>query len=228
MCGVFAGPSLRAREGNVTVKSNSLNASIASNSASGLKSSWPHPGCCNGCNSAFCSPQSGTCYNIKGKYYYLQCGAGPSPAASCCNGCNTAFCSPQSGSCYNHKGKYYYLQCEADADCCRNCGGLCDPTSGQCTFEREYNDQLDCRVYIPRGYKYCPLPVDDGKIDSSPRVSSAKDCEDACRNTRGCLQFQFYNPTTADCDGIPACQLLSKDCYYQYRASSCWEAYSRD
>ena len=113
-------------------------------------------------------------------------------------------------------------------DCCRNCGGLCDPTSGQCTFEREYNDQLDCRVYLPRGYKYCPLPVDDGKIDSSPRVSSAKDCEDACRNTRGCLQFQFYNSTRADCDDIPAYQLLSKDCYYQYIASSCWEAYSRD
>ena len=157
LCGlVSAAPELPQPEKSGADAAGSLNASIASNSASGLKSSWPHPGCCNGCNSAFCSPQSGTCYNIKGKYYYLQCGAGPSPAASCCNGCNTAFCSPQSGSCYNHKGKYYYLQCEAEpepsaAPCCRYCATeFCHFVTGNCYETRDTIDESSAARYLER------------------------------------------------------------------------------
>ena len=86
-----------------------------------LRSSWQHAGCCNGCNTAFCSPQSGSCYDYKGKYYYLECGSGSSPQGSlpaaqphadCCDSCSgSSYCSPASGTCYASKGRDYYLEC---------------------------------------------------------------------------------------------------------------------
>eukprot|EP00434_Breviolum_minutum_P034074 symbB.v1.2.030153.t2/scaffold3362.1/size63757/6 len=41
--------------------------------ASGVNMSWAHFGCCSGCSTRYCSPNSGTCYSYKGKYYYLDC-----------------------------------------------------------------------------------------------------------------------------------------------------------
>ena len=42
--------------------------------ASGVNMSWAHFGCCSGCSTRYYSPNSGTCYSYKGKYYYLDCG----------------------------------------------------------------------------------------------------------------------------------------------------------
>ena len=77
-------------------------------------SSWPHASCCSGCGTAFCSPNSGTCYDYKDKYYYLECRSQDNTNANsnCCRFCGgSAFCSPGSGNCYSFKGKDYYLEC---------------------------------------------------------------------------------------------------------------------
>eukprot|EP00438_Fugacium_kawagutii_P014481 Skav223528 [mRNA] locus=scaffold1160:375469:376032:+ [translate_table: standard] len=82
---------------------------------SSVRSFFPHMGCCNGCYTSFCSPQSGRCYDQKDKYYYLECAAGNQPFyphANCCNSCSwSQYCSPQSGNCYDSKRKDYYLEC---------------------------------------------------------------------------------------------------------------------
>ena len=105
-----AGPR-RLRGG---IELNSTSASSADKSLGA--SSWQHAGCCSGCPTAFCSPNSGTCYDQKGKYYYLECRSNSNVNGNgngnCCNSCGgSAFCSPNSGRCYSFKGKYYYLQC---------------------------------------------------------------------------------------------------------------------
>eukprot|EP00438_Fugacium_kawagutii_P025144 Skav208298 [mRNA] locus=scaffold897:192040:192750:+ [translate_table: standard] len=108
LCGLASAvPELPQLEKSGADAASTLNASNT-NSSSG-KSSWPHGGCCDGCNTAFCSPKSGTCYNHKGKYYYYQCTADVYPTASCCRYCSTEFCSPQSQKCYNYK-EFSYLE----------------------------------------------------------------------------------------------------------------------
>jgi len=65
--------------------------------------------CCGSCEGhAYCSPQSGSCYDVKAKDYYEQCFAHD----DCCSSCGgVGFCSPLSGTCYESKAKDYYLTC---------------------------------------------------------------------------------------------------------------------
>merc|ERR1712187_970317 len=66
-----------------------------------------HAGCCGSCEGhAYCSPQSGSCYESKAKAYYETC---PVPD-DCCSSCKgLGFCSPISGNCYESKAKGYYI-----------------------------------------------------------------------------------------------------------------------
>merc|ERR1712176_505038 len=75
--------------------------------------------CCESCSgTSFCSPMSGTCYDVKKKDYYETCAGGDelpktSPATGgCCSECpGSGFCSPESGNCYGTKKKDYYVSC---------------------------------------------------------------------------------------------------------------------
>eukprot|EP00439_Symbiodinium_sp_Y106_P015290 s1952_g2.t1 len=71
---------------------------------------WFHGGCCGGCESPYCSPHSGRCYETKNELYYYECDPSsrvPRPPnasrPTCCETCASAFCSPYSGGCYNAK-----------------------------------------------------------------------------------------------------------------------------
>merc|ERR1711988_1972257 len=70
-----------------------------------------HVDCCGSCEAhAYCSPQSGSCYDTKAKDYYEKCFA----YDDCCSSCGgLGFCSPLSGNCYQSKAKDYYLTCAA-------------------------------------------------------------------------------------------------------------------
>lgn len=83
--------------------------------------------CCEKCSgSAFCSPNSGNCYDTQRKSYYASCPAttngpdssSPSPPSSassstCCGKCDSQYyCSPNSGNCYWSKNKEYYETCK--------------------------------------------------------------------------------------------------------------------
>merc|ERR1712048_98343 len=59
--------------------------------------------CCGSCEGrAFCSPQSGSCYDTKAKDYYEKCFAHD----DCCSSCGgLGFCSPLSGNCFSRKRK---------------------------------------------------------------------------------------------------------------------------
>jgi len=108
----------------VEADSEGLNVSAAA-------SEW----CCDKCpHHAFCSPQSGNCYNSNPKHYYLSCGAAAG-FASCCDKCSHhKFCSPQSGNCYESDPKHYYRSCRNSWKCCDNCGygTFCSPNTGRC------------------------------------------------------------------------------------------------
>eukprot|EP00929_Paragymnodinium_shiwhaense_P067072 TRINITY_DN3374_c0_g1_i1.p1 TRINITY_DN3374_c0_g1~~TRINITY_DN3374_c0_g1_i1.p1 ORF type:complete len:858 (-),score=173.85 TRINITY_DN3374_c0_g1_i1:271-2844(-) len=73
--------------------------------------------CCAKCSgSAYCSPNSGNCYDKKRKDYYKQCGGlapPPAPATGgCCDACTgSPYCSPRSGRCYGSQRKDYYATC---------------------------------------------------------------------------------------------------------------------
>ena len=57
-----------------TKSSNATNVTAAQGavrSFRSFRSSWQHAGCCNGCHTAFCSPQSGSCYDYKGQVLLL-------------------------------------------------------------------------------------------------------------------------------------------------------------
>merc|ERR1711953_503780 len=77
---------------------------------------------------AFCSPESGNCYDVKSKDYYKSCSVSdadepPNEGSSCCSKCEQGvpgFCSPQSGNCYDSQRKDYYESCPE--------GGLAPPS----------------------------------------------------------------------------------------------------
>merc|ERR1711953_77161 len=73
-----------------------------------------HVDCCGSCEgSAYCSPQSGSCYDTKVKDYYDKCFVHD----DCCSSCGgLGFCSPLSGTCYQSQAKDYYLTCAAVVD----------------------------------------------------------------------------------------------------------------
>ena len=138
MCRVLGEPSsLRGSEGNIT--------GVNRNSSLRAFHGWPHPGCCTGC-SQFCSPNSGRCYDKKGKYYYLECSAstGGGEHQDCCSSCG-AFCSPKSGNCYAGKGQSYYLDCRSyyfvgNKRCSFSRG------NGMISYTPQVSSATDCRV----------------------------------------------------------------------------------
>ncbi|CAE7249499.1 ANKRD17 [Symbiodinium pilosum] len=64
-------PGLRGHPSSL--QGTSANSSARLSNLSQASDNWTHSGCCNGCDSGFCSPASGSCYNQKAKHYYLDC-----------------------------------------------------------------------------------------------------------------------------------------------------------
>ncbi|CAE7750872.1 unnamed protein product [Symbiodinium pilosum] len=180
-------PTLRGSKG--------LNATSAEGAA--LRSLWQHAGCCNGCHTDFCSPQSGSCYDHKAKAYYLACGGTweeAQPHANCCDSCYGSYCSPQSGSCYDSKGKDYYLECSGLRP---NVGGWEQVAKYACTTSTQSQSIYD--------------------------LTSRADCKERCDQTPWCRIFQFNTGTVDGCSSRSECMLLSNcdDVIY----AKCWDYY---
>lgn len=109
-----------------------VNATSSVDATSSVNASWRHAGCCSGCYTAYCSPNSGTCYSYKGKYYYLTCSSDTRRRRTqsydtrrrrssswhdyaynnCCSSCTSwYYCSPKTGSCYDTKDYDYFYKC---------------------------------------------------------------------------------------------------------------------
>merc|ERR1711862_819373 len=77
----------------------------------------PGRDCCSTCSQfgkAFCSPQSGRCYDFQAMPHYQKCGIQPPVNHNCCTKCGPfgkGFCSPQSGRCYDFQAKPHYQKC---------------------------------------------------------------------------------------------------------------------
>ena len=176
-------------------------------------SSWQHAGCCNGCRTAFCSPESGSCYDYKGKYYYLECTSGGSssqgarPHADCCGRCDR-FCSPQSGTCYEFAAKDYYLTCMHDSQ---------GPSRPGRPFGSNVGDWEQVAGQV------C---TQSGKSRVFYDLPSRTACKEKCESTEfpWCQLFQ-YGDASASC-GRSMCELLS-DCS-STESASCWAYYFVD
>eukprot|EP00438_Fugacium_kawagutii_P015869 Skav209353 [mRNA] locus=scaffold241:709775:710569:- [translate_table: standard] len=193
----WAAPSheLRGAKGNVTAAQSSV------------RSSWQHMGCCNGCHTAFCSPQSGSCYDQKGKDYYLECAAGNSAHeahADCCSSCSS-YCSPQSGRCYDSKGKDYYLECI--------------PSGPSGNFGTNVGD------WEQLAGEACTQP-DEYQVFYG--ISSRTECKEKCEDRSQfpwCRSFQF-STASASCGSSSMCKLLGVCA--DVRPDACWDYYFID
>ena len=193
ICGAAAAPSNFRGTGRNGTASTSAEKSL-------LGASWAHSGCCSGCGTSFCSPQSGTCYDQKGKNYYLECRSGGNnngnSNSNCCNSCSgSAFCSPNSGNCYSFKGKDYYLECLA-------------PSRTSYT----YAGRIGCR--LESSYRLSAL-----------MVGSSSECRSACDNTPGCIVYNFNDArspcgTFGDCQLFTSCVREESECFAQYVADA--------
>ena len=185
----------------------SSNGTIVAQGAVRSLGSWQHAGCCNGCQTAFCSPQSGSCYDHKGKYYYLECESGsssnsqPAPHADCCSYCLFGFCSPQSGLCYDFTSKDYYLQCgrtTATGQFGTNAGDWAQLAGKECTK-----------------FTQAELIYD---------LPSREDCKEHCMHNSHpwCETFQF-SAAKSPCGSRSMCKLLGS--CSKFGSSACWDFY---
>ena len=129
---VSAAPSgLRAGTGSNSTTTSSERSILAA-------SRWQHPGCCNGCGTAFCSPSSGTCYDRKGKYYYLECRSdknGSSNSTGTGTGNSYAnYAYAGRGGCTGQSSKISHFAVNSSSQCRDACQG-----------------NSTCRVFIYRG-----------------------------------------------------------------------------
>ncbi|CAE7534547.1 unnamed protein product [Symbiodinium natans] len=173
-----------------------------------VRSSWQHAGCCNGCHTAFCSPESGSCYDYKGKYYYLECAnsaptQGSQGHSDCCGSCSS-YCSPQSGRCYDFKGKDYYLECMA-------------PSGPSGNFGTNVGD------WERLAGKACMESSQSKLIYGLPSRTA---CKEKCMGSEypWCRTFQFSSSSA--CSSLSMCTLLN-GCS-NVEADSCWDYYFID
>ena len=237
---MFAGVSATPKglRGLQNSSTNSSNRSLLGSASSA------QPGCCGGCPTSFCSPNSGTCYDQKGKDYYLACNSNRFP--SCCNSCGqSAFCSPNSGTCYDQKGKDYYLACNSNRfpSCCNSCGqsAFCSPNSGRCYDAKGKDYYLECALEQPSEQPAASTQAPEGgmtfyyaghrgcNFQTSNRLtylttSSAGDCRGACQGTPGCSVF-IYSFANNPCGMEGECQLF-QTC--QAEENPCWQQFVLD
>ena len=210
-----------------TKSSNATNVTAAQGavrSFRSFRSSWQHAGCCNSCHTAFCSPQSGSCYDYKGKYYYLECQSGsssnsqPAPHDDCC-GYSTGFCSPQSGTCYDSKGKDYYLECLPKRLFGTNVGDW-EQLAGEACSESDQSELIydvpsreECRNYCKdRSHPWC-------RTFQFSAASSSCGSRSMCRLLGNCLNM--LEPWRWCLLGLLLYRLISTECWSGCRVLTC-------
>mmetsp|Transcript_135377 Transcript_135377/g.191558 ORF Transcript_135377/g.191558 Transcript_135377/m.191558 type:complete len:202 (-) Transcript_135377:161-766(-) len=185
--GTLAAPSPSLRGANESTRTGSL--------------PWFHGGCCGGCESPYCSPHSGRCYETKNELYYYECDPSsrvPRPPnasrPTCCETCASAFCSPYSGGCYNAKDKYYYAECQQSA------------------FSQASGFQF-------QGFDGCSGASRQARETAA---TSAEACASFCKEASGCVTFLFGRRHGGCFNFLGACHLYAT-CFPEH--NPCWERY---
>merc|ERR1711862_617646 len=124
----------------------------------------PGGDCCSTCShfgKAFCSPESGRCYDFQAKPHYQKCGIQPPVNHNCCTKrgpFGKGFCSPQSGRCYDFQAKPHYQRCgvsppvtpPVEPTCCSRCKSFgkafCSTQTGRCSNWQRWPHYQRCGV----------------------------------------------------------------------------------
>merc|ERR1712222_78758 len=140
----------------------------------------PGRDCCSTCSQfgkAFCSPQSGKCYDFQAKPHYQKCGIQPPVNHNCCTKCGPfgkGFCSPQSGRCYDFQAKPQYQKCgvsppvrpPVEPTCCSRCKSLgkafCSTQTGWCSNWQQQPHFQRCGA----GFGVAQAPAEASQIET--------------------------------------------------------------